>query len=183
MTERQGSRTHGPDGDFIRTTEQAEADAEAARLRSRSLSYREIARRLSVSPATAHAMVARALAEIVREPADDVLALELAKLDNLEQAALSVLEARHYTVSNGRLIYVGDEPLDDDGPVLAAIDRLLKIQDRRARYLGLDAPVKTEVRTVDNLDDEIRRLMDRMADGQQTRTPAPTTGADAPHSG
>ena len=50
-------------------------------------------------------------------------------------------------VSQGRLIYLGDDPqpLADDAPVLAAVDRLLKIQERRARLLGLDQPTKSTV--------------------------------------
>ncbi|WP_188195602.1 hypothetical protein [Nonomuraea sp. SYSU D8015] len=41
---------------------------------------------------------------------------------------------------------IGDgAPLVDDGPKLAAIDRLLKIQARRAALLGLDAEKKVSV--------------------------------------
>jgi hypothetical protein len=36
-------------------------------------------------------------------------------------------------------------PLLDDAPVLAAVDRLLKVQERRAKLLGLDVPVKRQV--------------------------------------
>ncbi|GAA2395473.1 hypothetical protein GCM10010404_61300 [Nonomuraea africana] len=62
------------------------------------------------------------------------------------------------TVSQGRVVRLGQpfidddgnaavddgrgEPLEDDAPVLAAIDRMLKIQERRAKLLGLDIPVK-----------------------------------------
>jgi hypothetical protein len=35
--------------------------------------------------------------------------------------------------------------LEDDAPVLAAVDRLLRIQERRAKLLGLDAPVRADV--------------------------------------
>ncbi|MFC6575537.1 hypothetical protein ACFQBS_02020 [Planomonospora parontospora] len=37
----------------------------------------------------------------------------------------------------------------DHGAVLAAMDRVLKIMDRRARLLGLDAPARHEVLTLD----------------------------------
>ena len=41
---------------------------------------------------------------------------------------------------------------------LNAIDRALKIAERRAKLLGLDAPAKQDVRITDSLDREIERL-------------------------
>jgi hypothetical protein len=75
-----------------------------------------------------------------------------ARLERLEAAALVVLERHHITVNNGRIITLADgEPLLDDGPVLAAIDRLAKIEDARLknneslrRLFGLDAPTKVD---------------------------------------
>lgn len=151
-------KVHGPGGKFIRTTDQAELDAEAARLRSRSMGYREIGEQLGVTTSAAHRMVERALAAIPTEHAEAVRANELRKLDALERAALTVLEARHVTVSNGKLIYDGDEPLLDDAPVLNAIDRLLRVSESRRKLLGLDAPNRVEVVTLDYLDAEIARL-------------------------
>src|SRR5690606_7690573 len=52
---------------------------------------------------------------------------------------------------HGKLIRIEDEntgeevPLLDDGPILAAADRLLKISERRSKMLGLDKPVQAEV--------------------------------------
>jgi hypothetical protein len=40
------------------------------------------------------------------------------------------------------------DPIIDDAPVLAAIDRLVKIEDRMSKLLGLDAPVQSEVSAV-----------------------------------
>lgn len=142
-----------------RSIKTAERDGEAARLRARGLTYREIGDRLGMAPQSAHEAVQRALVEAVREPADEVRALELARLDALLAHAWAVLERYHVTVQQGRLVLDPDgDPIPDDGPVLAAIDRVLKIQDRRARYLGLDAPVRHEVLTLDAVDAEIARL-------------------------
>jgi hypothetical protein len=46
-------------------------------------------------------------------------------------------------------------------PVLQAIDRLLRIQERRARLLGLDMPVKltAQVTPVDPADIELAKLI------------------------
>lgn len=143
-TEHQGGGTHGPNGDFIRTVEQATLDAEAARLRSRSMSYRAIAAQLEVSVGTAHRMVQRALAEIVRESGEATVTMELEKLDRAEAAVLAVMEAKHVTVSNGRLIEVDGLPLADDAPVLAAAAGLVRISESRRKLLGLDAATKME---------------------------------------
>lgn len=147
-------------GKYIRTTETAERDAEAARLRTRGLTYDEIGLELGITKSTAQKACQRALADIVREPAEDLLKIELQRLDlqlvrlhQLETAARTVLEARHITVNNGKVIYNPgtEEPMEDDGPVLAAIDRLIKIEaarnqnsERRAKLLGLDAALKVE---------------------------------------
>jgi hypothetical protein len=131
------------------------------------MSYRQIAAQLNVSYTTAYDSVQRALKAIVEEPAADVRQLELARLDEMWQAALKVLETPHVTVSQGRVVrrrilddngdpivvardrddkpIFREEEIYDDAPVLAAVDRLLKIQARRAALLGLDAPTKQEI--------------------------------------
>jgi hypothetical protein len=151
--------TRGPNGQFIRTMEQAEVDAEACRLRSRRRSYQQIADELGLyDKAAAYRAVQRGLAAIPQEAAAEVLRLELEKLDQLEQAALEVLERQHVTVSHGQLVFHEGVPLVDDGPVLQAIAHILKIQERRAKLLGLDAPKRIEVLTLDAVDAEIARL-------------------------
>ncbi|WP_326642900.1 hypothetical protein OG884_18760 [Streptosporangium sp. NBC_01755] len=153
--------TRGGRGRFERSLETATRDAEAARLRTRGLTYRQIADELGMAgPGKAHEAVRRVLAETTQEAADDLRMVELERLDEMYQAALKVLETEHYAVSHGRVIYLeeGGPPLTDDGPVLAAIDRLLKVQERRAKLLGLDAPTKANVTVSDAITTEIERL-------------------------
>lgn len=85
---------------------------------------------------------------------------ELQRLDLLLGEAWAILKRAHVTVSHGRIIRdeETDQPLLDDGPTLQAIDRVLRIQERRAKFLGLDAPTKVEAITIDSLDAEIARL-------------------------
>lgn len=163
----------GPKGRFIRTADTAERDAEATRLRARGQSYGAIAAELGyVDRAGARKAVQRALVAIVAEPAEEVRALQLEQLDRLTAAALAVLERNHVTVSHGRIIRDDeDKPLLDDGPVLTAIDRLLKIQERRAKLLGLDAPARHEVVTLDALDTEIEQLTAELGRTAPVETP------------
>lgn len=80
-------------------------------------------------------------------------------------AAMEVLEREHVTVSNGRVVSLDDgTPLPDDGPVLQAIDRLLRIQERRARLLGLDAPVKRDLTLTDERTARIEALAEELAE-------------------
>lgn len=169
------SKGRGADGKYIRTAEQAERDAFAASLRSKGYGYRAIAEEMGVDIAAAHAAVQRALKEIVQEPAEDAKKLELERLDEqllrydgMRAMVMRTLENRHYTVSSGKLIFLGDEPLEDDSFVLAAADRLRQIEEskqkaaeRRARLLGLDAPQRVSV-DAENIGREIGELLAAM---------------------
>lgn len=166
-------------GKFTRTIENAQRDAEAARLRARGKSYQQIADTLGYSSrADARRGVQLILVETVAEPAAEVREMQLVQLDELTQAALDVLERRHITVSHGRVIYDDDGTvIEDDGPVLAAIDRLLRIQERRAKLLGLDAPSRHEVVTLSAVEAEIERLsaeLGRSEAGSATGAPPPS---------
>lgn len=134
-------------GRYEKGYEAAQRDAEAARLRTRHWTYQQIADELGyASRGAAYDGVQRALQAVVREPAEELRTLELERLDRLARAAEQVLEAHHVRVSGGGIVQGMDgHPVEDSGPVLAAIDRLLKIQERRARLLGLDSPVKQEI--------------------------------------
>lgn len=164
--------SRGPRGRFVKTDETAQRSAEAARLRSRGYTYQRIADELDYAdPTGARRAVERALAAVVTESADELRALQLAQLDDLTLQALGVLERQHITVSHGRIIRGdNDEPIEDDGPVLQAIDRLLRIQERRAKLLGLDAPSKVEVYPLDAIDAEIRRLSAELGRGAADET-------------
>jgi hypothetical protein len=149
-------------GRFVRTA--SERHAEAVRLRSEGHTYDEIARQLGYrDKATAYNAVQRTLTRAVREPADEVRQIELVRLDSLWMHAMKVLASPHVTVSNGRVVMVEDRagqahPVPDDAPVLQAIDRLLRIMERRAKLLGLDAPAKVEVMSLDRIDQAIAEL-------------------------
>ncbi len=97
----------------------------------------------------AHQDVTRALDAARKELAFETeqwREIELQRLDDLERAARTVLDALHVTVSHGRIIRNDDgSELMDHDPALRAVDRLLKIAERRSRLLGLDQPVKHEV--------------------------------------
>ena len=111
--------------------------------------YTEIAAELGVTTDVAEKDYQRSLEQLKRDQdatAATARSLELAKLDQLEQAAYGVLRRRHITVQHGKIVAFEDgTPVLDDAPVLNAIDRLVRIAARRATLTGMDAPTRIEV--------------------------------------
>ena len=123
---------------------------------------RDFARALEESIAAQHASV-----EVYREE-------QLVELDYLAEEAHKILRARHYVVTQSGKIVDDPEtgqPLLDDGPVLAAIDRLVKILDRVAKLRGLDQ-IKVQVLTIDAIEAEIERLSMELGDSERQDNPA-----------
>ena len=128
---------------------------EAWQLRVDGWTVDQIARHFRVAQSTASRWLAEAYERRTAQPAAALKAVELDKLDQAERAALQVLRTQHVLVSGGKVVHhmtvdpdtfepiLGDQ-ITDDGPVLQALDRLLKIAQRRAALLGLDAPTKVD---------------------------------------
>lgn len=136
-------------------------DAQAVRLKALGWSLEEIADYLGLNgdPTRAGAAIRRGLANTVRVARDEQRLLELSSLDELERACWMEMRARHVMISNGRVVRDDDgEPYEDDRFVLETIDRILKIKDQRAKLLGLNAPARAEVLTIDSVEAEIMRL-------------------------
>lgn len=140
-------------------------DAQAVRLKALGWSLEEIADYLGLNgdPARAGAAIRRGLANTVRVARDEQRLLELSSLDELERACWMEMRARHVMISNGRVVRDDDgEPYEDDRFVLETIDRILKIKDQRAKLLGLNAPARAEVLTIDSVESEIMRLEEEL---------------------
>lgn len=144
-------KLRGPNGKFIANADTAALDAYAVKLRARAMGYAEIGHAMGETDSTAFDRVARGMGAIRSAPAAERVKLEEAKLDALERAALVVLEAFHYVVSEGRVVsYQGPRqseprPLKDDGPVLAAIKVLESLSRTRQDLLGLKAATKVDL--------------------------------------
>ncbi len=96
-----------------------ERQMEALRLRQDAISYQEIADTLGYkSVSGAYKAVMSQLDRLMREPADKVRHLELTRIDRLYNIALKAAT----------------------GGNIAAIDRCIRLMERRARLKGLDAP-------------------------------------------
>jgi hypothetical protein len=142
-------------------------DGQAVRLKALGWSLEEIAVHLGLDgkPERAAAAIRRGLANTVRVARDEQRLLELNSLDELERACWMQLQAHHVLVSNGRVIRDDDgEPLNDDRFALETIDRILKVKEQRNKLLGLNAPARHEVLTVDSVDSAIAELERELAE-------------------
>lgn len=134
-------------GHYIRTPETAERDARAAQLRAEGRTFQQIADELGYSDKkSAHDAVRRALREIVKGPAEKLIALHVERLETLYEKALEVLDADHVVVSHGKVITGMDgEPLVDNGPKLAAIREARSTMESFRKLMGLDQPTQVAV--------------------------------------
>lgn len=148
-------------GRFVRTIDNAERDAQAARLMTMAFDYGEIAQQMGYADRSgAFRAVQRALLATVAEPAAHLRVIEVARLDIALRKAWDVMCARHIVVNQGRVVCDPDsgEPLTDHGPVLAAINTVIKISESRRKLLGLDAPTRHEVITPEQIEAAVIEL-------------------------
>jgi hypothetical protein len=141
---------HATTGRFVRTPEQIAEDRRAADLRSLGYTYQMIADRFDVDVSTAHRMVARAVAEVPTEGAEQVRKIELEKLDNAERYLQSIIQNPPVKVSASGRIVKDDKgnPVIDEGARMEAVNGILKAQQARARLLGLNAPTRIQEEVV-----------------------------------
>ena len=97
----------------------------ALELRKAGVGYDEIAKALGFKwRSGAFAAVKRALKEVKREPCQALITLEAERLDKMQTALWAKAIRGDY----------------------GAVDRILRIMERRARLLGLDAPERVDLK-------------------------------------
>jgi hypothetical protein len=130
-----------------------EKQAHALQLRKAGKTFDQIAQALGyASPSGAYQAVTSALQATLQEPADDLRRLEVERLNRLFDVAY-------------------DKAVDPDQKgAMFAVDRCLAIMDRRAKLLGLDAPIRKTIEIVDDsaIDREIERLVAQLAENDST---------------
>lgn len=127
----------------------AERQRAALELRTAGKNFDAIAAELGYSSrSAAHKAVVSALRDVIAEPAEDVRQLELARLDGLYERALTIADDR-------AVIEIGSVNADrpavlalatDARARVAALQAAVKVMERRAKLLGLDAATKVEAK-------------------------------------
>lgn len=114
------------------------------------LSIRALAKKYGKAPNTVQKYLKDYAPSILEAPAQMYREYEIEKLDLMEEKLWTILEKKQVRVDHGKVIMVEDpdtgeeRTLEDDEPAMKAIDRLLKISERRSKFLGLDKPLQME---------------------------------------
>lgn len=153
-----------------RSAETMERDHRAYDLFRRGLSYRQISAEMDwKSPNAAFEAVRRAARDNAMDPvdADTERQVYYDRWQDYRRTAQRVLAMRHYQANQaGNLVSGPDgQPLTDTAPWLAALDRLVKIDDIEIRLKGLNPPSKArvEVITEDVVDAEMKMIAEQIA--------------------
>lgn len=148
MTGQQGKGESKSSPRIITATEK---QRQALEMRKAGKSFDIIAENLGYRDRSgAYRAIARALRKTIQQPAEEVRTLEVERLDAMLQAMWTQAKS-------------GNQ---------GAIDRVLRIMERRAKLLGLDAPTKSEIR-ISELDAAIEQGLAQLA-GAGEAGPAPT---------
>jgi AraC-like DNA-binding protein len=128
-------------------------------LRDQGKTFKEIADELGVSDALVHKDFQAVMREVPVASVETYRAHQQAQLQQMRAVVEDVIARRHAVIDNGHVVHDdAGNVVEDDAIVLAATDRLVKINDREAKLLGLDA--KPEVQITGNLRYEILGLSD-----------------------
>jgi len=119
--------------------------AKALKLRIKGYPWDEIATILGYANKSGpHNAAKKWMYRTVKEPADHLRRLEDERLNVLWRKAMEILDSIHPMLHQGKIV---SDPktkkrLQNSAPILAAIERLISIMDRRAKLHGLDMPSK-----------------------------------------
>ncbi|AMW35195.1 helix-turn-helix domain-containing protein [Haematospirillum jordaniae] len=137
----------------VKSIREAEQRAEMLSLRLEGKTLEQIGAHMNVGADTVHRVISRALTSVTKEPAEELLTLELGRCDVLLTEAMQTVKAFHPLVSAGRVVSApmlnnqgepirnpetGDvltRVLEDKAPKLAAIHVAVKVMERRAKLL------------------------------------------------
>lgn len=158
-------------GRFTNSLTTAQRDARAAELRDEGWKLEDIATELGYHDKShARQGIQRALREVVRGPAEKLVANHMARLETLYEQAIAIMQADYVTVSHGKVIKDDDgKPLLDPAPKLAALREARATSESFRKLAGLDAPSRVSV-DAQQLGDEINTLLNRVAANDDNST-------------
>lgn len=143
----------------------AQRRAKAIELKNRGLSWQQVAEQVPYLDTDGEPSAAFACVDVTRalKQANKELSMGLEeyreaarmRLDGLRRQVFAVLARPHYVMYQGQFVIDEDgNKVRDDGPVLAAVDRLMKIEERQAKIDGTDASEKLTIALDRRVDEE-----------------------------
>lgn len=128
-----------------------ERDHQIVALKREGLSFQQIANRVGLSKSGTILGFQRVKKRVEATADNEYVEYkneQLARIATMREVVADVVAARHVTISNGHVVreIIGrddegrpeyGDAYEDHAPVLAAIDRLVKLDDQEAKLLGL----------------------------------------------
>lgn len=152
----------------------AEQQRTCYELRLRHHTIREIAAMTSLSVGTVHKRITDEIETKVSPYREQYRVMERERLEGISRRLLDMMSTPHYVIKDGQVLTIDNEPVEDIAVTLACMDRFLKVQDRRARLEGLDAPVKMDLGDVEvQLPAEALSMIERARRIAEERRPQP----------
>lgn len=134
-------------------------DREASRMVAMGYGVEDVADTLGYkTPGAAAAGIRRAFAAHVRFTNDELRWSEVQSLGEVEAGLWKLLDEDHVLVQQGRVIVIDGVPASDKRMYLEIYDRIMKVKERRAKLLGLDATTRISVEA-DQIGGEIAQLI------------------------
>lgn len=127
---------------------------EALKHRKDGRGYEWIAKELGVSLSTAHGDVQKALREITKDNAEEVVQLELERIDQMWLRLNTEFARVVKAAKEGEM-----EPEKMVSSVTRIVDSQLRVQERRAKLLGVDSPQKVDLGGHVDLDATVAKIM------------------------
>jgi hypothetical protein len=154
----------------------AQRRAKAIELKNRGLSWQQVAEQVPYLDAEGNPSAAFACVDVTRalKQANKELSMGLEeyreaarmRLDGLRRQVFAVLARPHYVMHAGQIARDDEgNPIRDDGPVLAAVDRLLRIEERQAKIDGTDASEKLTIALDRRVDEETTVVVESILAG------------------
>lgn len=159
-----------------RSIRDAQRRTEMLALRVNGLTLEQIGEVMGIEKSTVSRVIGNALATLVREPAQELLALELERCDVLLAQAMQTARAFHPVIYAGRVVTgplldtsgmpirdacTGDvifQAIEDKAPKLAAIATAIRVMERRAKLLGIDGSVAPQLERRTSLPQDLSKL-------------------------
>ena len=101
-------------------------------LRKQGFTHHDIGKAIGISPGYVSQLISKGMKAALVTPAEELIEMEIARLDALWYPAFAAATVRQ---EDGTPIFNKD-----------ATDTCLKLMERRAKLLGLDKPVKAEIK-------------------------------------
>ncbi len=165
-------------------------DREAARLKAMNWDLLDIAEHLRLTdsetgepdPKRAAAAVRRGLAMVHQFTVDEKRTEQLHSLEMMKKHLWESLDREHILVQQGKVIFHDGVPMEDRRFTLETMDRIVRIEERQAKLLGLDATTRLSIEA-DQIGGEISSLIALINQTETTvervdETPALPRGGD-----